>query len=330
MKFFRDRDGKPISVLKSFFRQQYASPVIEIIVLTIVFSIFTESFMTSFNIFGLSRTSSVYAFIGAAQLIVILIGDINLSIGGCGALCTVLMGTMMQDFGMPTGIAFLAGLLLSVLCGLINGGLIIKTKLSPWIITLSTNFIFTGLAFGYSRGYPYTVPESLTWIGRTTILQWGSVLLVLMTILCICIYISFRYLRLGREILAVGGNRGAARLSGINVEQTVVICYVISCIMAYLAAVLWGCRTGTISPSTGADWTLYSIAVCAIAGIPLTGGVVTALGFFCGGWILSMVRNGLAMLHVDTYYEQVYLGLLILLAVSIESFRTMFSNRSKQ
>ena len=324
----RETGKNHVSLFKRFFLQSYSSAIVAIVILVFIFSVFTKAFLTPFNIFNLSRTASVYAFIGAAQLILMVIGDMNLGIGACGALSTVVMGTLITEFGVPTLPAVLAALLLSALCGLVIGLLVVKLKLNPWIITLAMSFVFDGLAIGYSHGYSYEMPEALTWIGRTKVSMF-SFLFCLMVIMIVILYIMFRHTKYGRDILAVGGNRTAARLSGINVDWIIISCNILSCVFACLAAILWATRTGTASPNTGSDWMMYSIAVCAIGGIPLLGGSFTALGFFCGAWILTMVRNGLTMLNVDVYFEQVFLGVIILLAVSVESIRARVAEKMK-
>ncbi len=319
-------NGSKTSLPKRFFLQSYSSAIVAVIILVAVFTIFTDAFLTPFNIFNLSRTAAVYSFIGAAQLILMVIGDMNLGIGGCGALCTVVMGTLMANYGVGTFPSVLAALAVSALCGLVIGLLVVKLNLNPWIITLAMSFIFNGLAIGSSHGYSYEMTEALTWAGRKRVGMF-SFLFVLMVVLVVILYIVFRHTKYGRDVLAVGGNRTAARLSGINVNWIVISCNILSCMFACIAAILWASRTGTASPNTGSDWMMYSIAVCAIGGIPLLGGSFTALGFFCGAWILTMVRNGLTMLNVDVYYEQVFLGLIILLAVSVESVRARMAEK---
>ena len=318
-----------MSLPKRFFLQSYSSAITAIVVLSVIFAVTSDSFLSTYNIFNLSRTAAIYTFIGASQLILMVIGDMNLGIGGVGALSTVIMGTLMVDYGVPTLVAVCACLLSAALIGYLIGLLIIKLRLNHWIITLAMSFVLNGLAIGYTHGYPYSVPDELTWIGRTKIFPWFSFLALLALVFVLFLYVMFRHMKFGREILAVGGNRTAARLSGINVDGIVISCNVMSCLFASVAAILWACRTGTVSPNTGADWMMYSIAVCAIGGIPLTGGSFTALGFYCGAWILTMVRNGMTMMKVDVYYEQVFLGLIILLAVSVESIRLRVAEKMK-
>ena len=321
------RNNMPI--WKRFFLQPYSSAIVAIIVLIAIFSTTTDSFLSMYNVFNLSRTAAIYGFIGASQLILMVIGDMNLGIGGVGAMTTVVMGTLMVDFNVPTIPAVAICLLTSIICGYITGLLVVKLRLSPWIITLAMSFVFNGLAIGYSHGYPYAMPDMLTWIGRTRVFSGVSFLAILLFVFIVILFIMFRHTRFGRNVLAVGGNRTAARLSGINVDGIIIACNVLSCLFASAAAVLWACRTGTVSPNTGADWMMYSIAVCAIGGIPLTGGSFTAVGFYCGAWILTMIRNGLTMMNVDVYYEQVFLGIIILIAVSVESVRARVAEKMK-
>ena len=126
-----------------------------------------------------------------------------------------------------------------------------------------------------------------------------------MIIFVLFLAVFFKNMKFGRDILATGGNEAAAALSGIRTDGVQIACNTISC----------------------EDWMLYSFAICAIGGINLSGGNFTAIGFFCGSWILTMIRNGLTMMKVDIYYEQAFLGAIILLAVSVESLRTRISQK---
>lgn len=149
------KTGGKISLWKRFFLQSYSSAIVAIILLIFIFSVFTDAFLTPFNLFNLSRTAAVYAFIGASQLILMVIGDMNLGIGACGALSTVVMGTLITKFGLPILPAVLMAVLVSVLCGLMIGLLVVKMKLNPWIITLANSISITpGIAhtFGPKPG----------------------------------------------------------------------------------------------------------------------------------------------------------------------------------
>lgn len=215
------REMANVPLWKRFFLRSYSSAIVAVVILILIFSIFTDSFTSAYNIYNLSRTTAIYGFIGASQVILMVIGDMNLGIGACGALTTVLMGTLMVDYGVPTIPAVAAALTMAILCGWMIGLMVVKLRLNPWIITLAMSFVFTGLAIGYTHGYPYSMPDDLTWIGRTKITSTFSFLAVLMLLFVILLYVMFRHTRFGRNVLAVGGNRTAARMSGINVDGTI-------------------------------------------------------------------------------------------------------------
>lgn len=320
--------GKQLSPLKRFFMEPYSSAVVAIVLLLAVFSISTDSFLSQYNLFNLSRTASIYAFIAAAQLMVAVIGGMNLAVGAVGSLSTVLMGEMMQNYGWGTVPTVIVTILVGGICGVINGFLINKLKLQPFVITLAMSFVYNGISIGISHGMPYELNEGFDALGRQ---QVGptSMLFILMVIMVVVLLIFFRYLRVGRDVLAVGGNATAAALSGIKVDRVNILCNTASCMFAAIAALLWASRSGSATSTTGSDWMLYSFAICAIGGIRLNGGNFTAIGFFCGAWILTMIRNGLTMMNVDIYYEQAFLGVIILLAVSLESLRLKMAEQMK-
>ena len=307
-------------VMKRFFLQSWSSAIAAIILLVIVFSVTSDSFLSQYNLFNLSRTSTLYAFIAGAQLMVAVIGGMNLAVGAVGALSSVILGILLQDVGMSIPIAVLITVCIGLVCGVINGILVVKLKLSGFIITLAMSFVYDGLAVGISHGYPYNLPENFTTLGRAHVGPTSG-LFILMMVFVVILSVFYSRTRFGRNILATGGNESSAALSGIKVDKVKIICNALSCGLASLAAILWASRTGTAVSSTGSDWMLYSFAVCAIGGISLNGGNFTGIGFFCGAWILTMIRNGLTMMKVDIYYEEAFLGAIILIAVSVESLR---------
>lgn len=314
--------------LKNFFLQSYSSAIVAIVLLTLIFSFGTDSFLTQYNLFNLSRTASIYAFIAGAQLFVAVIGGMNLAVGAVGALSSVVLGIALQDAGCNIPVAIALTLGIGAICGFINGFLIVKLKLSGFIITLAMSFIYDGIALGISHGYPYSTPEAFSTLGRVKVGPTSGLFLI-MCIFVIILTIFFKNTKFGRDILATGGNPSAAELSGIRTGVVTIACNMLSCIFAAIAAILWSSRTGSATSSTGQDWMLYSFAISSIGGISLSGGNFTGIGFFCGAWILTMVRNGLTMLNVDIYFEQAFLGIIILLAVSVEAIRTKVASRMR-
>lgn len=316
------------NAIRHFFLQSWSSAIIAIVLLIIAFSATTNSFLSSYNLFNLSRTSTLYAFIAGAQLMVVVIGGMNLAVGAVGALSSVVLGILLQDVGTSIPVAIAATIGVGMLCGVINGILVVKLKLSGFIITLAMSFVYGGLAVGLSHGYPYNLPADFTILGRARVGP-TSALFIIMIVFVVVLGIFYSRTRYGRNILATGGNESAAALSGIKVDQVKIACNALSCGLAALAAILWASRTGTAVSSTGSDWMLYSFAICAIGGISLSGGNFTSIGFFCAAWILTMIRNGLTMMKVDIYYERAFLGAIILIAVSVESVRNKLAENMK-
>lgn len=322
----KTEQGRRTPIVRRIFLQSYSSAVSACVLLILIFSIFTDSFLSSYNLFNLSRTVASYGFIAAAQLMVAVIGGMNLAVGSVGALATVISGLLMQNLGLPTILVVPITVIAGLLCGWLDGVLITRLKLAPFVITLAMSFVYDGIATGISHGYSYSVNADFTELGRGRFLG-TSRLFALFVLLVLVLVVVFRYTRFGRNVLAVGGNETAARLSGIKADRITILCNALSCGLAAVAAMLWTSRTGSASPTTGADWMLYSFAVCAIGGISLNGGNFTAVGFFCGACILTMVRNGLTMLNVDIYFEKAFLGAIILIAVSVESIRSRVAKR---
>jgi ribose transport system permease protein len=297
------------------------------LVLFIVISIFSSSFLTSFNMFTIGRTLSLYAFIGLSQALVIAVGDMNLSVGAIGGLATITAGYMMDILKYPPWITVIAALLVGILCGAINGVIITKLGINSFIVTLATSFVFTGINYGFTQGFSFVnIPNSFTLLGQGGI--FGIPYIFIFTIICLFIlFLFFKFTVFGRRMLAIGENKEAAKFSGVNIDNVEFISHMISGFIAALAAVLYVSRMGTASPVTGQDWLIISFAVAIIGGTALSGGYITAFGLLLGAIIMVMIKNGLILLHVNVYWEQTFLGLLILVAVGIDRIRTIYNQK---
>ena len=297
------------------------------LVLFAVLSIFSDSFLTSYNMYTTGRTLSLYAFIGLSQAIVLVVGDMNLSVGAIGGLATITAGYLIDIRHFPGWLAVLVALLVGIACGALNGIITTKFGINAFIVTLATSFIFTGVNFGFTQGFSFVnIPESFTFIGKEKI--FGIPLLFIFLVLCLIILFLFiKFSIPGRRLLAVGENSEAAKFSGINIDKIKMLSHMLSGFIASLAAVLFLSRMGSASPVTGQDWLIISFAVAIIGGTGLSGGSVTAFGLLIGAIIMVMIKNGLIMMQVNVYWEQAFLGMLILVAVSIDRIRTVYNQR---
>lgn len=316
---------------KSFLKNVFASGnfglFVAALVLFAVLSIFSGSFLTSFNMYTIGRTLSLYAFIGLSQAIVLVVGDMNLSVGAIGGLATITAGYLIDIRHVPGTLAVIAALIVGIVCGTLNGLITTKFGINAFIVTLATSFIFTGINFGFTQGFSFVnIPLSFTFIGKGKV--FGIPLLFIFAVLCLIILLLFfRFTIAGRRLLAVGENSEAAKFSGINTDKIKLLSHMLSGFIAALAAVLYVSRMGSASPVTGQDWLIISFAVAIIGGTGLSGGSITAFGLLIGAIIMVMIKNGLIMLQTDVYWEQAFLGLLILVAVGIDRVRTVYNQK---
>lgn len=298
--------------------------LIATLLMALIFSIFSSNFLSSYNIYNLSRTAALYMFVALSQTMVMIVGGMNVSLGFIGALSCVACGYSMQNWGWGTIPAMAFALAVGLLCGLLNGLIITKLRLNAFIATLATQFVYKGLVTGISGGFPYTeLAADFTNLGRGTFLGLPLMLYLAIAILVVVWYI-FRYTVLGRQLLATGGNLKAAQMAAINTDRMQLIANVLSGLFAGIAGICTVSMNGSAQPTTGADWMIYSFAVSVIGGTALAGGSLSALGIFIAGYMIVMIKNGLVLLNANVYYEQTYLGLILLLAVSLGSLSAMF------
>lgn len=317
------------SFMTDLLKRKETGIVLAAALLFLIFSVTSDSFLTSYNLFNISRTLSLYIFIALAQAVVLVVGGMNLSVGAIGGLSTITAGYFLDVLGVSGWIAVPMALLVGVLAGVVNGLFITKLGINSFVVTLSTLFVFEGLVSGISKGYSYTkIPKSFTIVGRKGVLGVPYLFWIALAALVV-VYYMFRFTLLGRRLLATGGNEDAARLSGINTNHIIIAANVLSGLFASIAAVLWVSRMGSAQPSTGQDWLIISFAVAIIGGTALKGGGITALGLLMGAIIMVLIKNGLVILGANIYFERTFYGLIILLAVIVDRVRAVYSHRSK-
>ncbi|MQY58696.1 MAG: ABC transporter permease [Clostridia bacterium] len=300
--------------------------VVAVVVLYSIFmAIFTDTFLTTVNFFTTSRAFSLWVVVGFSQMMALVIGQLNLSVGAIGGLSGITAGYLFMNTELPVWAVISAGLLVGMACGLINGIIIIRTGINAFIVTLGTFSVFTGIIFGVTGATPYSaIPAAFTFIGRSKVLETIPLVLFVMLAVGLLLYVLFKRTVLGREILATGGNAGAALLSGINTKKVVVVSHVISGLLASLGGILFVARLGAAHPRIGQNWLLMSFAVPIIGGVALDGGRISILGVIFGGILVTFISNGLVLLRVDIFWEQFFLGLVLLIAVGIDRAKTVY------
>lgn len=289
-----------------------------------------EGFVTEYNLFTLIRFASVQIMIAFAQMVALSAGEMNLSIGAIGGMVAMFAGGLMELYSMPPLVAITSGLILSILLGLINGLAITRTGINSFIITLATSSIFTGIMLIVTKAHSYdALPESFLTFSRLRTFGLAiSPLFWIMIITAGVLYLLYSKTALGREILAVGANRRAAQMSGLNQSTIIIKTHVLSAFLAGAAGIMSAAMLADAVPIIGTDWLLGSFAAPAIGGTVITGGAVSVFGTVLGGLLIASITNGVLLLNVSNFFVNFFLGLVLLLAVGLDRLRKVYAERT--
>ena len=297
-------------------------PLIGLILLCVFLSLSTSTFLSFRNALNILDQITVIGIMAAGMTFVILTGGIDLSVGSVLALSMMVMGWFANVVGLPLPIAVLLALVASGLCGLVSGLLITAFKVPPFIATLAMMSVARGLANMITDGQQIVgFPD---WFTSLAISRQFGVLTATVALMLVVIALSWLFLRYrsgGRMIYAVGGNSEVARLAGINVQYVTVAVYVLAAVLAGLAGIVLAARLDSVQPSSGLGYELDTIAAVVIGGTSLSGGAGSIGGTLIGVLIIGVLRNGLNLLNVSPFLQQVVIGVVIALAVAAETFR---------
>ena len=283
---------------------------------------FDPSFLSPFNIQILLLAAAVNVVIAMSQMVIVAIGQMNLAIGAIGGLAAISFAGLMQVWSFPPVLAAAAALAIGVTAGLVNGALIARTGISAFIITLASLSIFKGADLGITRAQPfYDIPVEVKSFGNATMLGPIPWLALPAALVVLGMWRLLYRQKVGRYILAVGGNASAAELSGVSVSRTILWAHGISGFLAALAGVMLVARLQLGQPSIGDDWLILSFAAPVIGGAALSGGHVSVFGTFFGVVIVAIITQALVIFRIDPFFVQVVLGLLILGAVGVNRLR---------
>lgn len=287
------------------------------------------NFLKSENLLNIANQIVVIAIIAIGMTIVIITAGIDLSVGSLIALSAVLAARFIRDFAgavhaSTTGMvaACLAAILLCGFVGVFSGGMITLFRIPPFIVTLAMMLVGSGLAYLLSQGQSiYQIPDSFVWLGRGADILHIPNAVFLMLLLYALAHILMSRMRLGRYIYAVGGNREAARLSGVPVQRVLLFAYAASGLLAGLGGVIMASQLKSGSPTYGNMYELYIIAAVVVGGTSLSGGEGRMLGTLVGAFTIAVIQNGMNLTNVESYTQKVVLGLVILAAVLLDTLR---------
>ena len=308
--------------MKAILRADWFGPLAIIVAASLVITVFDPAFLSPFNIQILLLATSVNVVVAMSQMVIIAIGQMNLAIGAIGGLAAVCFAGLMQVWSLPAPLAALAALAIGAAAGLVNGAIIARTGVSAFIVTLASLSVFKGADLGITRAQPfYDIPASVKAFGNATMLGPIPWLALPAALVIAFMWRLFYRQKVGRYILAVGGNSSAAELSGVSIERTTLWAHGLSGFLAALAGIMLVARLQLGQPSIGDDWLILSFAAPVIGGAALAGGHVSVFGTLFGVVVVAIITQALVIFRIDPFFVQVVLGLLILWTVGVNRLR---------
>ncbi len=306
-------------MITKIFRIREAGILVALIALAILTASLNPRFLSGFNLQILTRQIAIFGIIAIGETFVIITKGIDLSPGSMVSLTCVLAGWFVVH-GLGIAGSVMAVIVASACVGVWHGLYVSKLRIPPFIITLCTFLMARGLGEAITKGWPIKTPAfSALWYGM--IMKIIPVPVLILVVIAGASVFILRYTPLGRHIYAVGGSIEAARLSGINVDATRIFVYTVSTALAGVVGILHTARLDQGNPTVGKLYELYAIASAVIGGASLFGGVGTILGTVIGASILSTIWNSMVLLEVSAYWQNVVLGVVIIVAVTVDTLR---------
>ncbi|MCK9288025.1 MAG: ABC transporter permease [Sphaerochaetaceae bacterium] len=292
-----------------------------VIALIIILTILSDSFLSLHNIINILRQSSMVAIIAVGVFFAIVSGGIDISVGSTVGLAGVIMAKSLVELNLPIFLGIIIGLAVGTFVGLINGLLVAKRNIPPFVATLGTMGAVRGLTYVLTNAYPVSgLPKGIDFIGRGYV---GPipVPIIIMLVVYVLAYIVAEHTRVGRFIFAIGGNEEAAHLSGIKIDKYRIFAYMTSGGLAALSGIILVSRLASGQPNAGLNYEFEAITSAVVGGTSLSGGKGTILGVLFGALFISILLNGMVLLNISSYYQQMLKGIVLILAVMVDVAR---------
>ena len=300
-----------------------------LVLLMVFFSLNTEKFLSQRNLLNIALQTSVAVLLAIAETHVIITGGIDLSIGSISAVAGMTAALAIHR-GMPVPAAIALGMAVGVACGALNGLTVTVLGIVPFIATLGTNSIMRGLIYVMLNGVPLSASsagEAFTWIGQGKLGGWLPYPVLFMAVIAVITVIFMKKSRFGRMIFAIGSNEDAAFLSGIKVKMVKFKVYLLCGFLCALAGIILTSRVASASPTAGEGDETYAIAAAVIGGASLSGGKGNLIGTIIGAFIIGVLNNGLNLIGLSSFWQQVAVGAVIILAVFLDVIRVKLKNQ---
>ena len=301
-----------------------------LLAMVIIASVASPYFLDIYNLQSLLRDLAFVGMIGVAQSLLLLVGELDLSVGKIASMCGILAGIMMVHKGMNPWLSFILGLALGLVFGLINGIIITQLRLNSMVATIGMQGVYGGVNLVLTKGKAITgIPEDIYFLGKGNV---GP--LPVPFIICILVLILILFMvkktKTGRYIYAIGNSREAAKVLGIKVDKIRMMIYAIVGLISSLAGLLYVARLGSSQTAVGENWPMNSIAASVIGGVSLNGGVGNPAGALIGAAIISIIQNMIVLFGVNVYWQSAVSGIVTVIAISFSSISEIMRERKQR
>ncbi len=293
-----------------------------VILLLIVGGVINPRFLSVDNMKIVTRDIAILAIAAIGVGFPILTGGIDLSVGSIVGLGGVMAAYFMMNLGLPVWISIPLTLLLAMLIGSVHGLFVTRLKMHGFLITLVTLGLARGFILVLTNAFPITgLPREFNTIGQGYVADLIPVPLVICAVIAALAYYLLRFTYIGRQIYATGSNMEAARLSGVNVDARVILCYVVSVMCAAMVGMIQAARLSIGHPAAGEGYELLAIAACILGGVSLMGGEGNIFGILVGAALIGVVQNEMVMLNINPFWHKIVISLVLLVAITLDYVR---------
>ena len=318
------------NVLSVFKRSNMTAIGLVLVAMLIIASLASPYFLTKYNLQSLVRDLAFIGMIGIAQSLLLLVGELDLSVGKIASLAGILGGMLMVNAGINPYLAFIISLLLGTIFGAINGLIITKLRLNAMVVTIGMTGVYGGINLVITKGKAVTgIPEDIYVLGKGDLAGIPIPFIFALIVLVIVIFLV-KKTQTGRYIYAIGNSRDAAEILGIQVDKIRLLIYSIVGMISALAGMLYVARLGSAQSSIGANWPMNSIAASVIGGVALTGGIGNPAGALIGAAIIAVIQNMIVLLGVNVYWQSAVSGFIVVIAISFSSVSYIIRERKKR
>lgn len=315
------------SVFTVLIRNPLAGVFVALLAIFVISALISPYFLTSYNMSVIARGLAFVGLVTIAQSSLMILGELDLSLGTIGGLCGVISGMLMVQAGLPPWLALVVALCLGSALGFVNGMLVTALGLHSLVLTIGTAGIYGGAILVLTKGVAITgIPEGIQFLGRGDLLGLPVPFLVMLLMLIVALFLTLKT-PMGRYMYAIGNNAAAARMLGIRVDRIRVLVFTFAGMLSALAGLLMVARLGTAQPSIGQTWVLAPIAAAVIGGVATTGGVGSVLGAIFGAGIIAVIENIIVLFGVSPYWQGMVSGAIVVLAISFDALSRRYIRR---